>query len=178
MTYVALMRGINVGGKNKLPMKDLAAIFTGLGCRNVRTYIQSGNVVFDAPAEVARKLASQVAANINKQFGLTVPVVLRDGEEMARVITGNPFLATGLDEKSLHVMFLADRPTPNAVAELDHNRSAPDEFQVVGREIYLHLPNGAGNSKLTNVYFDSKLGTISTARNWATTLALFEMIKG
>ncbi|HVP63905.1 MAG TPA: DUF1697 domain-containing protein [candidate division Zixibacteria bacterium] len=178
MTYVALMRGINVGGKNKLPMKDLAAIFTGLGCRNVRTYIQSGNVVFDAPASVARKLASQIAANISKQFGLTVPVVLRDREEMARVITGNPFLAAGLDEKWLHVMFLADRPTANAVAELDHNRSAPDEFQVVGREIYLHLPNGAGNSKLTNVYFDSKLGTISTARNWATTLALFEMIKG
>lgn len=136
MKYAALLRGINVGGKNKLPMKDLAELFAAAGCRNVETYIQSGNVVFDAPASVARRVPQAISKAIEQQFGYRVPLVLRSGAELARVVAENPFLRQGAAEKELHVYFLADWP---AEAELDANRSEPDEFILSGRQIYLRL---------------------------------------
>jgi uncharacterized protein (DUF1697 family) len=182
VTHVALLRGINVGGKNILPMKDLAAIFEAAGCANVRTYIQSGNVVFSAPAAVLRKLPEQIAKAIEKRFGFKSPVILRSSDDLARTIRENPFLktsakGTNVDQKWLSVYFLAALPEPKAVSDLDPNRSAPDVFHVREREIYLHLPNGMGRSKLTNAYFDSKLKTISTARNWATICKLLAMME-
>lgn len=177
MTYVALLRGINVGGKNTLPMKDLAAMFAAAGCTDVRTYIQSGNVVFGASAAVARKLPDQIAKAIEKRFGYRVPVIVRTSDELALAIRDNPFLKPGADEKPLHIYFLAESPGAAAIATLDPNRSAPDVFHVKGREIYLHLPNGMARTKLTNAYFDSKLKTVSTARNWATVQKLLEMMK-
>jgi uncharacterized protein (DUF1697 family) len=190
--HVALLRGINVGGKNILPMKDLAAIFEAAGCRDVRTYIQSGNVVFSAPAGVLRKLPEQITQAIEKRFGFKSPVILRSSDDLTRIIHANPFLktsakgtsakgtsakGTSVDEKWLHVYFLAAVPETPAVASLDPNRSAPDVFHVREREIYLHLPNGMGRSKLTNAYFDAKLKTISTARNWATICKLLAMME-
>lgn len=172
MKYVALLRGINVGGKNKLPMKELAALFIAAGCKNVETYIQSGNVVFDAPAAVVKRLPGAVGEAIQQEFGYQVPLIVRSGTELAKVVAANPFLAQGALDKELHVYFLADKP---AVAELDAKRSPPDEFDLLGREIYLRLPNGMGRTKLTNAYFDSKLKTVCTARNWATVLHLAAM---
>jgi uncharacterized protein (DUF1697 family) len=177
MKHVALLRAINVGGKNKLPMKDLAAMFVAAGCRDVVTYIQSGNVVFSAPATVLKKLPQAISKRIVDDFGHKVPVVVRSHEQIASVIRNNPFLKAGEPEKTLHVVFLADLPSAEAVAKLDPQRSPPDRFIVVGQDIFLHLPNGAGQSKLTNVWMDSKLSTISTARNWATVLKLYEMTK-
>jgi uncharacterized protein (DUF1697 family) len=176
VTHAALLRGINVGGKNPLPMKDLARMFAGAGCANVRTYIQSGNVVFDAPGNAA-KIAEIVSADIEKRFGYRIPVVLRTSAQLLKTIAGNPFLKAGADVKALHVYFLAVAPNARAIAGLDPARSAPDAFQVLGQEIYLHLPNGMGRSKLTNAYFDSKLATTCTARNWATVLKLAEMME-
>jgi uncharacterized protein (DUF1697 family) len=176
VTFVALLRGINVGGKNILPMKDLAAMFVAAGCTDVRTYIQSGNVIFSAPAGVVRKLPDQIAKAIEKRFGYRVPVIVRTSEDLARAIRDNPFLKPGADEKPLHVYFLADPPGAAAVTGLDPNRSTPDVFHVRNREIYLHLPNGMARSRLTNAYFDSKLSTVSTARNWATVRKLLEMM--
>ena len=176
MTHVALLRGINVGGNNILPMKDLARMFADAGCSNVRTYIQSGNVVFEKPAGGA-KLGDAIAANIEKRFGFHVPVILRTQEQLRKTIRGNPYLAPDIDEKWLHVYFLAHPPNAGAIAALDANRSTPDRFHVLGQEIYLHLPNGMGRSKLTNAYFDSKLSTTCTARNWATVLKLAEMME-
>ncbi len=180
--HVALLRGINVGGKNILPMKDLAAMFEAAGCRDVRTYIQSGNVVFSASAAVLRKLPEQITNAIEKRFGFKVPVILRSSDDLARTIRESPFLKMGakdksVDEKWLHVYFLAALPETPAVAGLDPNRSAPDVYHVREREIYLHVPNGMGRSKLTNAYFDSKLKTISTARNWATICKLLAMME-
>ena len=177
MTHVALLRGINVGGKNILPMKDLAAMFVAAGCADVRTYIQSGNVVFSAPARVVRKLPDQITRAIEKRFGYRIPVIVRTSDELARAIRDNPFLSPGADEKPLNIYFLADAPAAAAIAGLDPNRSTPDAFHVRGREIYLHLPNGMARTKLTNAYFDSKLSTISTARNWATVQKLLEMME-
>lgn len=172
MKYAALLRGINVGGKNKLPMKELAALFTAAGYQNVETYIQSGNVVFEAPAALAKRLPERIREAIAERFGFHVPLTVRSGGELAKVVAGNPFLAQGAAEKELHVYFLADEP---AAAELDAKRSLPDEFVLQGREIYLRLANGMGRTKLTNAYFDSKLKTVCTARNWATVLHLTAM---
>jgi uncharacterized protein (DUF1697 family) len=177
MKHVALLRAINVSGRNKLPMKDLAAMFVGAGCSDVVTYIQSGNVVFRAPATVLKKLPQTISQCIADDFGHKVPVVIRSHEQIAAVVRGNPFLKAGEPEKTLHLVFLADLPSAEAVAKLDPQRSPPDRFIVAGQDIYLHLPNGAGQSKLTNAWMDSKLSTVSTARNWNTVLKLYEMTK-
>jgi len=176
MAHIALLRGINVGGKNMLPMKDLARLFTDAGAKDVRTYIQSGNVVFEAAAD-PRTIANKVAAAIEKRYGFRSPVIVRSAEEWRNAIRANPFEPKVPDKKSLHVYFLAEAPEARAIARLDPARSAPDAFHVVNREIYLHLPNGMARTKLTNAYFDSKLNTISTARNWATVLKLAEMME-
>jgi uncharacterized protein (DUF1697 family) len=175
--FVALLRGINVGGKHRLPMKELAEFFTNANCTGVRTYIQSGNVVFKASAAVSKTLSQCIAGNIEERFGFASPIILRTAEEMAQTVRDNPFLRAGKPENTLHVYFLADLPDTGAIETLDPERSTPDAFRVVGRQIYLHLPNGMGRSKLTNAYFDSKLSTISTARNWATVLTLLKMMQ-
>ncbi len=170
---LALMRGINVGGKNKLPMRELAALFEEAGCSDVRTFIQSGNVIFTPPKKASR-LGEVVAAGIAERYGYRTPVILRTVEQIREVVNGNPFPG---EEERLHVMFLRDRPHAQHIAGLDPNRSAPDRFIVRGAEIYLHLPNGAGLSKLTNAWFDSKLATVSTLRNWRTVTKLLEMME-
>jgi uncharacterized protein (DUF1697 family) len=175
-SHLALLRGINVGGKNPLTMKELVRMFDEAGCANVRTYIQSGNVIFDARAG-APTIGEIISAHIEKRFGYRIPVVLRTSAQLRRAIGANPFLNAGADLKALHVYFLADAPKAGAIAALDASRSAPDVFQVLGQEVFLHLPNGMGRTKLTNAYFDSKLSTISTARNWATVLKLAQMMQ-
>jgi uncharacterized protein (DUF1697 family) len=176
-TYLALLRGINVGGKNKLPMKDLIRMFAAAGCDDVRTYIQSGNVLFEAPSKLAAQLPTTIAARMADQFGYRTPVVLRTATELAGVVAGNPFLERGVDEDVLHVLFLASPPAPDLVDTLDPGRSPPDAFIVKGREVYLKLPNGVARSKLTNAYFDARLATTSTGRNWRTVTTLLELMK-
>jgi uncharacterized protein (DUF1697 family) len=175
--HVALLRGINVGGKRIVPMKDLAAVFTDAGCRDVRTYIQSGNVVFNASSTTVHGLRGRLEKKIQERFGFAVPIVLRSAEQLARTIASNPFLVAGVAETALHVYFLADLPSEEAAASLDHSRSTPDAFIFAEQEIYLHLPNGMGRTKLTNAYFDSRLATTCTARNWATVLKLAAMMR-
>lgn len=174
-SHIALLRAINVGGKNKLPMKDLARLVAACGGDRVRTYIQSGNVVFDASPEVASALPAALEAAVKAEFGFNVPVVLRSRDELATVAANNPYLAAGADPDTVHVMLLAEVPAPERIAKLDPQRSPPDAFTVVGRDIYLHLPKGVADSKLTNAYFDKTLGTVSTGRNWRTVLKLLEM---
>jgi uncharacterized protein (DUF1697 family) len=171
---VALLRGINVGGKNILPMKSLAEIFRQSGAEDIRTYIQSGNVVFRAAHP--DKIAAKVRAQILTDFSLKVPVVIRSAAEIAATTAANPFLQSGIDPSWLHVMFLADRPSAEQIAKLDPNRSSPDEFALIGRDLYLYLPNGATRTKLTITYFDSTLKTTGTQRNWRTVLTLATMM--
>ena len=175
---VALLRGINVGGKNRLPMKDLAAMFTGAGASDVSTYIQSGNVAFKATPALIDRIPDLITLQIEKQFKLRVPVILRTGDELAATAAANPFLGPSADLDQLSVMFLATAPTPASVADLDPQRSPPDEFVVRGREVYLRFPNGQGKSKLTNEYFDRKLETTGTVRNWRTLQKLIELTRG
>jgi uncharacterized protein (DUF1697 family) len=178
VSYVALLRGINVGGKNSVPMAELSALFTEAGCAGVRTYIQSGNVVFQAGAALAAGLPAAMAKRIEARFGVRAPVVLRSADELAAALARNPFLAEGADPQALHVMFLAGEPGAASLAKLDPQRSPGDRFVVLGRDVYLHLPNGMARTKLTNDYFDRALATVSTVRNWRTATKLLEMARG
>ncbi len=110
--YVAFLRGINVGGKNKLPMKDLVEMFVTAGAEDVRSYIQSGNVIFRASPGIAARLSGQITTQIATSFGYRTPVILRTAEQLRDVISDNPFLKAGAAEETLHVMFLADLPSP------------------------------------------------------------------
>lgn len=174
--HVALLRGINVGGRNKLPMAELAALFEAEGCTEVRTYIQSGNVVFAPPGPAVGSLAAAISARIEAVHAMSVPVVLRSAAEMAAVVAANPFLARGADPATLHVAFLSEVPDPTRVARLDPQRSPPDEIVVVGADAYLHLPGGMARTRITNAYLDRALAVVSTARNWRTVMRLAEMV--
>jgi uncharacterized protein (DUF1697 family) len=173
--HVALLRGVNLGGKNKLPMKELVLMFTEAGCHNATTYIQSGNVIFSAVPAIASRVPALICAQIGKRFGFQTQIVVRTGEQLRDIVSNNPFLKAGAAEEALHVLFLADLPNSRDINQLDPNRSPPDEFIVRGREVYLHLPQGMGRTKLTNNYFDSKLRTTSTGRNWRTVVKLSEL---
>ena len=175
MKHVALLRGINVGGKNPLPMKDLTAMFVAAGCREVVTYIQSGNVVFEASAALATKVSAVIERAIATRHGHRVPVVMRSAVELAAVARDNPFLSKGADPGTLHLAFLAETPAAAKLAALDPARSPPDAFVVQGRDIFLYLPGSVAKTKLSNAYFDAKLGTTSTVRNWRTVLKLVEL---
>ena len=176
-SHVALLRGVNLG-KRRLPMKELARIFEEAGAAGVRTYIQSGNVVYRASAARARRVPALVETAIAERFGFDAPVVTRTAAEMAAIVRANPYAReAAADPKSVHVGFLRDEPAASAVAALDPDRSPPDTFVVDGREIYFHFPNGLAKSKLTNPWFDSRLDTVSTMRNWRTVITLEEMAR-
>src|ERR1051325_3767610 len=147
--HVALLRGINVGGKNTLPMTRLAAMFEEAGCAAVRTYIASGNVVF--AAKDAGKACRGVCAAITREFGFEGRIVVRSATELAEIEGANPFRKA--DVKTLYVGFLAGAPDPTRVAALDPARSPGDSFKVIGREIFMQLNTGAAKTKLTNAWF-------------------------
>jgi len=174
MTHLALLRGINVGGKGKLPMKELVAIFAAAGASNIRTYIQSGNVLFESP--LPEPVIAQVTTEIARIYGYPGRIVLRSADELMTAFQSNPFAKAGAPAETLHVYFLADKPDSAATKSLDPDRSPGDSFVVRNREIYLHLPKGMARTKLTNAYFDSKLKTTSTARNWNTVGKLVELV--
>jgi len=175
-THVAFFRGVNVGGRNRLPMKDLAAMFEAAECTHVRTYVQSGNVVFDASPRVAAGIAKRIAGAVDKRFGHAPIAIVRSAEELRATIEANPFLSRGADLSRLQVMMLSEIPSAERAASLDPNRSPGDEFALVGADLYLYQPAGIADSKLTNAYFDAKLKTTSTARNWRTMLAIADLI--
>jgi uncharacterized protein (DUF1697 family) len=171
-TVIALLRGINVGGKAAIRMADLKASFEAIGFEDVATYINSGNVVFRGSKPDAAAIEKRIA----QDFGLEVSVMLRTPKELAGVEKRNPFPKA--EGKRLHVMFLSGKPTAKAIAALDPDRSPPNEFRVVGREIYLHTPTGIGRSKLTIDYFERILGVRATTRNWNTVTKLLELAAG
>jgi uncharacterized protein (DUF1697 family) len=175
--HVALLRGINVGGKNRLPMNDLATMFKDAGAQEVRTYIQSGNVIFRADAARIGRLGTAIAKAMQADLGWSVPIVIRSAAELGAAVKGNPFLEEGIAAGALHVGFLLDRPARARVAALDPERSPPDRYVVRGGEIFLHLPNGVARTKLTSQYLDSRLGTVVTVRNWNTVTTLLEMTR-
>ena len=177
-SYVAFLRGVNVGGKNKVPMKELRAVLDGMGYQNVRTYIQSGNILFDADDFDEERVAGEMHAAIQEHFGVSSPVVLRSAPELEAVAAHVPLDASSIEPVKLHVMLLNKVPAPEDVARLDPDRSPGDTFVVQNREIYVHFPNGAARTKLGVDYFDRVLGVTATARNWNTITTLLDMLSG
>lgn len=170
--HVALLRGVNVGGRNRLPMADLAALALAAGAANPRTFIQSGNLVCDLPSDGAVAFAAALEAAIVERFGFRSPVVVRSGAEWRGVLAEPPFA----DTDHLHVAFLAAEPSAERVATLDPARSPGDTFLVRGRDVYLHLPNGVARTRITNDWLDRQLGTASTVRNWRSVVSLGDLV--
>ncbi len=169
--WVALLRGINVGGRHRVPMGELRAVAERLRYRDVATYVQSGNLVFTAGDEAA-VIGTELEAALETRFGFGIPVVLRSREEMERIAARHPFEDRQENPAKLHVFFLAGDPDPMKLERWHPERSAPDEVLVDGREVYVHFPNGMGRSKLT-----VELGTPATARNWRSVLAVRDLLR-
>ncbi len=172
--YVALLRGINLGARNRVSMADLRELFGRLGAEDVTTYVQSGNVLFRSGAGRG-DLANEIEQRIARDLGLEIKVLLRTKAELTRLVAANPFASGESDPLKLHVTFLADAPARERVRVLDTTLFEPDEFRVAGREVYLHTPNGYGRSKLSNAYFEKQLGVAATTRNWKTVTKLAEL---
>jgi uncharacterized protein (DUF1697 family) len=170
--FVALLRGVNVGAANRISMAALETVFRQAGAARPETFIQSGNVVFEAPRADGGAIVAEVGIRIARGFGFEAPIVLRDAESWRGLIAANPFLAQGADPKTLHALCLSASPDATRLARLDPNRSPPDEFAAIGQTIYLRLPNGVARTKLTNAWFDKTLGVTTTMRNWPTVLGI------
>ncbi|GAA2792937.1 DUF1697 domain-containing protein [Saccharopolyspora taberi] len=174
-THIALLRGINVGGRTNIAMADLRQVFAGLGCEEVRTYLRSGNVVFGCADSAVAGLAAAVEQRVARDLGVSTTVLLRTAGELARVVAGNPFLDEESDLTRLHVGFLSEPPGPQA--RLSVPGQGRERFRLAGRELFLHYPDGVGRSRFTNAHIEKQLGVAATARNWRTVLALAEMTR-
>jgi uncharacterized protein (DUF1697 family) len=174
--YVAMLRGINVGGRKIVRMEKLRARFEALGFGRVRTYVQSGNVVFEAAKASSSNLSEIIGGRISNAFGFPIPVVLRTSDEIEKIVRDNPFLSeTGVDPSKLHITFLSALPAKDATVRLDGLNSLPDRFHVKAREIYLYCPNGYGRTKLSNTALEKQLSVGATTRNWRTVTTLARM---
>jgi uncharacterized protein (DUF1697 family) len=173
-TYIAMLRGVNVGG-NMLKMDRLRELWSKLGFKNVRTFIQSGNVIFDSP-DPPSKWITMIEKKLAGETRLPIHMVFRTAAELKRVIDANPFLKQpGIDRSKLHITFLGGVVSKEVLKNSGNLTSGPDELRVVGKEAYLHCPQGYGNTKLHNVALEKLLGTKATTRNWNTVNKLYEM---
>ncbi len=177
-TYIAMLRGINVSGHKIVKMEKLRGSFSALGFGDVQTYVQSGNVVFEAKSDSAASVAKKIEEKIKRDFGFSVPVFLTTPERMAETIKRNPFLKSAeIDQSKLHVTFLSADAPKTASEQLQPLAVTPEQFHIIGWEIYLYCPNGYGNTKLSNTTIEKKLSVGATTRNWKTVNALLAMAK-
>lgn len=174
--WIGLLRGVNVGGGNKIAMPALRGSCEAAGLERVVTYIQSGNVVFDSPGDEAA-VTDALRRVLADAHGLKVPVVVRAAAEMSRLADRHPGLAEGIDPKYLHIHFLDKTVTAAQAKRVDAARYAPDTFRVDGREVYVSYPNGSGRSKLTIEVFERAFGVVATGRNVNTVRALTELAR-
>lgn len=173
---MALLRGVNLGARNKIAMPRLRQLFEELGHEDVATYVQSGNVVFRSSGG-RDELRTALEAEIGTRFALEIAVLLRTGKELATVVAGNGFAAGQPDPTKLHVTFLAAPPHRERATALQRQRFDPDELRVARDAVYLHCPFGYGRSKLSNAFFEKELGVVATTRNWRTVTALADLAK-
>ncbi len=176
-SMVAMLRGVNVGGKNKVKMAALCEALEASGLNNIRTYIQSGNLVFEPNGRSSLELVTEIQATLQSRFGLEVPVIVRSSKQFIQMIENNPWRHDSvIDPKQLHVTFLERKPASALISKLEHLTGSDDQFRLVKSSLYLHLPNGYSRTKLNNGFFESKLGMSCTTRNWKTCLALQQML--
>jgi uncharacterized protein (DUF1697 family) len=175
-TFISMLRGIIVGGGNKIRMPELKDLYESLNLTNVVTYVQSGNVIFDCAEGDAGQIARLIEAEIERSFRHSVPVFMRDRNRFKQIIDGNPFAnERNEDPAKLHVTFLSSAPSELALSNLAIPTDIYDQFFVFDKEIYLFCPNGYGRTKLSNSFFERKLRVLATTRNWKTVNALYDI---
>jgi uncharacterized protein (DUF1697 family) len=170
--WVALLRGINLGSRNAVPMAGLREVFEAAGCSAVSTYIRSGNVLFRKRARDRSDLTEQLEEDVAEAFGVSAIVVLRTFQEIAGIAGSHPF---GSDTSHSLVAFLAEKPAQKNVRELAKLDVAPDRFHALGSEVYLHYPNGIQGARLSAAVLERRLGVRATVRNWRTVKRLAAM---
>jgi uncharacterized protein (DUF1697 family) len=171
--YISLLRGINVGGQNKISMEDLRKIYESLGLKSVKTYIQSGNVIFQYSNTSTTKLANKIESKIKQYFKLDVAVLILTKNEFHMVIENNPF--HNEDQNKIHTTFISSCPTDIPIDDMNKIKDRSELFSIIDKQIYLFCPNGYGKSKLSNMFFERKLKVIATTRNWKTVSALYDI---
>jgi uncharacterized protein (DUF1697 family) len=176
--YVALLRSVNVAGHGRLSMAELSRSFVTLGYQDVSTYIQTGNVLFRSPARSIPALAAAIAHQLEVDFGSAPAVILRRPADLARIVAASPYPDRGADPGRHHVTFLAEAPSPDRLAAFTAPASGRDELVIIGQEVYVHTPDGYGNSKLTGSLLERRLGVLSTTRNWNTVTKLNALVGG
>lgn len=175
MRYVAFLRGINVSGQKLIKMEELRAHFVMPGVKNISTYIQSGNVLFDATETDEAKLRTKIEKQLLKQLGYAVTCVLRTIDELEQIVANYPYEIPAKDGKhKLYVTMLADKPAKDAATILAAFDNADEQLRIVNRDVYLLTPS-YGDTKLSNNFIEKKLGIAATTRNWATINKLLTM---
>ena len=176
-TYIAILRGINVSGQKMIKMAELKKMFEELSFTNVKTYIQSGNIIFDSEPQDDQVLQQLIYDAVLKTFSFTVPIIILESQELKAVQQQNPFLCVRNEDISrLHVTFLDAIPKQELVAQLKEKAQfLPDEWMIDGKNIYLFCPDGYGKTKLNNNFFENKLKVTATTRNWKTVNELVSM---
>ncbi len=173
-TFIALLRGINVGGHNKLPMRALVELLESIGLSNVKTYIQSGNVVFQTLRTERAKLSEEISTVIEQSHGFRPQVMLLSLVELETAVSQNPFPAAEENHKTLYFYFMETAPVNPDLAMLESLKSEREQFALIGTVFYLHAPDGIGRSKLA-AKVEKALGVATTARNWRTVSKLMEL---
>jgi uncharacterized protein (DUF1697 family) len=176
-TYIAFLRGINVGGHRKILMADLKKLLITIGFENVTTYIQSGNVVFSAN-EISsfQECEMKIEKQILEHFGFDVPVIIRSKEEIQNLLFSNPFLQDSTNNpERFFVTFLSDFPSVEQISLIEKFDFSPDKFKIGGKDIFLYCPGNYSDTKLSNKFFESKLEKKATSRNWKTVLKMLEI---
>lgn len=173
-TYIALLRGINVGGNKILPMRELVALLEGLGLSQVKTYIQSGNVVFQSEGNNLKELAQTISAAIGKKYGFSPHILLFDLPAFQEAMAANPFPEAEPEPKTLHLFFLAEIPPNPDLAALNRLKGENEHYRLINKLFYLHASDGIGRSKLAEKA-EKALGVAATARNWRTVSTLMTM---
>ena len=177
--YIVLLRGINIGAHKRMKMDELVASCVACGFAGAKTYIQSGNVVLKAPKIPPEKLSKKLEAQILTDFGFSAGVISRTKEDLGKIINNNPLLQErGVDPEKLHVVFLPEATSPDAVKKLESLTLAPDRVRMGEKEIYFYFPNGVSGSSLWKHPLDKVLKVSGTMRNWRTVTKLYEMAEG
>ena len=174
-TWIALLRGINVGGNNILPMAKLKRDLESLNLKNVRTYIQSGNVVFDSTAKTPSSLSSRIARRIEQQYGFRPHLLILKREDLLTAIESNPFPGVVSDPKTLHFFFLAEPASDPDTEALDSAKTSTEQYELTDGVFYLYAPDGIARSKLA-ANAEKHLGVVTTARNYRTVNKLASMV--
>ena len=173
-TYIALLRGINIGGHNILPMKELVTLLEALDLQDVKTYIQSGNVVFRSEEDDPALLSNKISAEIKQRYGFEPHVLLLELEELKETVEANPFPEAESEPKTLHVFFLAAEPANPDLEAITRLKRDSERYSLTGKRFYFFAPDGVGRSKLAaNV--ERLLGVPATGRNWRTVCEIKKM---